>query len=154
MRELNLRQQIIRELNARGLSRATFIHSTAIVDPSAVICSGTFIGPFASVFCQSNIGYDVIVGPYSMISHKVSIGNGTLIHPGTMIAGTASIGNNCTMGLRSTVLDQVLVCDNVSIAGGALVNKDITIPGCYVGSPARKIARETDFLALDNLQVK
>jgi UDP-3-O-[3-hydroxymyristoyl] glucosamine N-acyltransferase len=154
MRELELRQQIIRELNVRGLSRATFVHSTAIVDPSAVIKPGTFVGPFASVFCQSHIGYDVIVGPYSMVSHKVSIGDGTLIHPGTMIAGTASIGNNCTMGLRSTVLDQVAICDDVSIAGGALVNKDITISGCYVGAPARKIARETDFLALDNLQVK
>lgn len=154
MRELELRQQIMLELNVRGLPRETFIHSTSIVDPSANIESGTFIGPFASVFCQSHIGHDVIVGPYSMVSHKVRIGNGTLLHPGSMIAGTASIGNNCTMGLRSTVLDQVSVCDDVSIAGGALVNKDITIPGCYVGSPARKIAREIDFLALDNLQVK
>lgn len=154
MRELELRQQIIRELNVRGLPRETFIHSTAIVDPSATIDPGTFVGPFASVFCQSHVGYDVIVGPYSMVSHKVQIGNGTLLHPGSMIAGTASIGNNCTLGLRSTVLDQVKVCDNVSIAGGALVNKDITNPGCYVGAPARKIARETDFLALDTLQVK
>jgi UDP-3-O-[3-hydroxymyristoyl] glucosamine N-acyltransferase len=85
MRELELRQQIIRELNVRGLVRDTFVHSTAIVDPSAVIKPGTFVGPFASVFCQSTIGYDVIVGAGTVVLADVPSGKKIVGNPGRFI---------------------------------------------------------------------
>jgi len=33
----------------------------------------------------------------------------------------------------------VTVCDDVVIGAGAVVTKDITEPGTYVGNPAKKI---------------
>lgn len=154
VRDLSLRSQIINELSKLNLKRATFIHPTAIIDSTATINSGTFIGPFSSVFCRAVVGQDCIIGPYSMVSHQVTIGNSSILNPGTIIAGTVTIGNNCTFGLRSTVLDQLNICDNTYIGGGSLVNKNIDNPGCYVGSPARRISREEDFVAIDKSKIK
>lgn len=154
VRDLDLRNQIIQELNQLALQRAKFIHPTAIIDSTAIIKDGTFIGPFGSVFCRAVIGYDCIIGPYSMISHQVSVGNSCILNPGTIIAGTVTIGDNCTFGVRSTVLDQLTICKDTYIGGGSLINKNINESGCYVGSPARRIARETDFLAIDKSKIK
>jgi UDP-3-O-[3-hydroxymyristoyl] glucosamine N-acyltransferase len=154
VRDLELRKNIIKIIDESKLKRATWIHSTALIDSTAQIQPGTFIGPFSSVFCQTQIGKDCIIGPYSMVSHQVILGNSCLLHPGTMIAGTVTVGNCCTFGVRSTILDKINICDEVYIGGGSLVNKNIEIAGCYVGSPARKIARQTDFLAIDTAQIK
>lgn len=154
VRDLDLRSQIIQEIDRLNLNRATFIHPTAIIDSTATVKSGTFVGPFSSVFCRAVVGQDCIIGPYSMISHQVSIGNSCVLNPGTIIAGTVTIGNNCTFGLRSTVLDQLTICDGTFLGGGSLINKNIDVPGCYVGSPARRISREEDFLAIDKSKIK
>jgi serine acetyltransferase len=44
-----------------------------------------------------------------------------------------------TIGTNAAVLPGINICDNVIIGAGAVVNKDITDPGTYVGVPARKI---------------
>lgn len=150
IRDLGLRKKLSQVLDNFNLTRATWIDPTAQVSSSAKILPGTWIGPFSSVFCNAIVGKDCIVAPYSMISHGVQIGQNTIVNPGTMIAGSTQVGSACTFGLRSTVLDHINICDNVYVGAGALVNKDIKVPGCYVGSPARKIAKHTDFCAIDN----
>jgi UDP-3-O-[3-hydroxymyristoyl] glucosamine N-acyltransferase len=56
-----------------------------------------------------------------------------------MIAGSTNIGKYCLLGIRSTVIDKLEICDNVVVGAGSLVTKNITAPGNYVGSPARKV---------------
>ena len=136
----DLRKQVIEYIDLNNASRATIIHPTALIDASAVIGPGTFFGPYSSVFSRAVVGNDCIVGPYAMIGHKSSIGNNCLVHPGALIAGTTLIGNECLIGMRTTVIDHVNVCNNVSTGAGSLVTKDITVPGHYVGSPARKVS--------------
>jgi acetyltransferase-like isoleucine patch superfamily enzyme len=46
------------------------------------------------------------------------------------------IGNSVSIGSNATILP-VRICDNVVIGAGSVVTKDITIPGVYVGNPAR-----------------
>lgn len=50
------------------------------------------------------------------------------------------LGDNVVIGANSVVIGPVCICDNVIIGAMSLVNKDITTPGVYVGSPARKIS--------------
>ncbi len=137
--DLDLRQQVIEKLDQDQLARATFVHSSAVVDVTADILPGTWIGPFASLFYQSNVGKDCIIAPYSMVGHRSQIGNNCLMTPGVMIAGSTKIGNQCTLGLRSTVIDKLDICDNVYISAGSMVTKNITESGHYVGSPARRV---------------
>ena len=137
--DLDLRQQVIEKLDQDQLSRATFVHSTAVVDATAEVLPGTWIGPFASLFYQSMVGKDCMIAPYSMISHKTQIGHNCLINPGSIIAGSTKIGNRCTLGLRSTVIDKLDICDQVYIGAGSMITKSISEPGRFVGNPARRV---------------
>lgn len=50
------------------------------------------------------------------------------------------LGDNVVIGTNSVVIGPVRICDNVIIGAISLVNKDITEPGVYVGTPVRKIS--------------
>ena len=125
----SLRQEIIGFLNSNNLKRATFVHASSIVDRTAVIHPGTFVGPFCTVGYQTVVESDCLVSPYTMLAHRAVFGE-----------GSTKIGKHCSFGLRSTIIDKLEICDNVSVGAGSLVTKNIAIPGMYVGSPARKVA--------------
>ena len=50
----------------------------------------------------------------------------------------SNVGNCVSIGTNATILP-VTICDNVVIGAGAVVTKDITEPGFYVGNPAKKL---------------
>lgn len=50
------------------------------------------------------------------------------------------LGDNVVIGANSVVIGPVRICDNVIIGAMSLVNKDITEPGIYVGTPVKRIA--------------
>ena len=58
------------------MSNNDLIHSTAIIDPSAVIAA------------------DVKIGPYCIIGPNVSIGSGTQLHSHVVVGGYTRIGEN------------------------------------------------------------
>ena len=51
---------------------------------------------------------------------------------------STTIGDNVLIGSNATILP-VDICSNVTIGAGAVVTKDITQPGTYVGNPARRV---------------
>lgn len=140
--DMGRRKEIADFLDANNLKRGTFIHASAVVDKTAAIYPGSFVGPFCSVLYQCTIGKDVILGPYSMVSHLSSIGNGTVTNPSVMVAGATRIGEYCQIGIRATFVDIIEVCDNVRVGAGAVVAKTIDTPGFYLGNPARKAIQQ------------
>jgi acetyltransferase-like isoleucine patch superfamily enzyme len=51
---------------------------------------------------------------------------------------STKIGNNVSIGSNATILP-VQICDGCVIGAGAVVTKNITEPGVYVGNPAKFI---------------
>jgi acetyltransferase-like isoleucine patch superfamily enzyme len=141
-RDQQLRKQITKIINDKKLNCPTGIHSTVFAadkNYKSYIGQGTFIAPYCSLMMNSKIGNFCLLENYCMISHYTSIGDNVHMHPGTMIAGKTVIGNNCVFNFRSTVLNGVNICDDVEIGACGMVTKDITIPGRYVGAPARRV---------------
>ena len=64
---------MISHQNRAGMSNHDLIHSTAIIDPSAVIAS------------------DVQIGPYCIIGPQVTIGAGTKLHSHVVVGGFTRI---------------------------------------------------------------
>jgi sugar O-acyltransferase (sialic acid O-acetyltransferase NeuD family) len=87
----------------------------------------------------SKIGKGNLFNCYSSIFHDVEIGDFNEIMPGSKILGGSKIGNSCRIGTNSTILPKIKICDNVIIGAGAVVTKDINMPGTYVGIPAKRI---------------
>ena len=69
----------------------------------------------------------------------MKIGEFSHISVNATVCGRCTIGNNVFLGAGAVVKDKIAICDDVVIGANALVIKDITASGVYVGSPARKI---------------
>jgi acetyltransferase-like isoleucine patch superfamily enzyme len=111
------------------------------------------IGPFVEIQRGVVIGDRTKVQSHSFICELVTIGNDCFVgHGVNFINDTFSegkpaggdktkwkstiIGNNVYIGSNATILP-VKICDEVVIGAGAVVTRDISTPGVYVGNPAR-----------------
>jgi acetyltransferase-like isoleucine patch superfamily enzyme len=138
-----------------------FGENVTIVEPSNIYeCSigdNTFIGPFSEIQRGVKIGKNCKIQSHSFICELVTIGNNCFVSHGAMFindvfssggpaAGDKSkwrktiIGKNVSIGTNATILP-VNICDNAVIGAGAVVTKDINIPGVYVGNPAKLLRK-------------
>ena len=137
----------------------TFGQNVSVVEPvniyGATIGNNCFIGPFVEIQKSVVIGDNTKVQSHTFICELVTIGEDCFIAHGVMFindpfinGGPArsnkalwretKIGNKVSIGSNATIMP-VAICDNVVVGAGAVVTKDITQPGIYVGNPAKKI---------------
>jgi acetyltransferase-like isoleucine patch superfamily enzyme len=140
-----------------GIANVKFGDSVTLVNPvnlyGCSIGSNVFVGPFVEIQQDVNIGDRTKIQSHSFICELVDIGKDCFVGHGVMFindtlakGGPARgdkslwkqtrIGDNVSIGSNATILP-VAVCANVVIGAGAVVTKDIKIPGVYVGNPAR-----------------
>ena len=141
-----------------GIVNTEFGENVKIVAPVNIygcsIGSDCFIGPFVEIQKDVNIGERTKIQSHTFICELVDIGNDCFIGHGVMFindlfAGggpargdkskwkSTKIGNNVSIGSNATILP-ISICDNVVIGAGAVVTKDITESGVYIGNPAKK----------------
>ena len=134
-------------------------HRVKIIQPSNLygckLGDNCFVGPFVEIQKDVIIGNSTKIQSHSFICELVTIGNNCFIGHGVMFIndlfknnGPAMgnkllwsktfIGDNVSIGSNATILP-VQVCNNVVIGAGAVVTKDILLPGTYAGNPAKKI---------------
>ncbi|AXI54104.1 UDP-3-O-(3-hydroxymyristoyl)glucosamine N-acyltransferase [Sulfitobacter sp. JL08] len=133
-----------------------------IVEPANVydctLGDGVFVGPFVEIQAGVTVGARTRVQSHAFICELVTIGEDCFISHGAMFIndsfaaggpargdrtkwGKTTLGNNVSIGTNATVMP-VTICDDVVVGAGAVVTKDITEPGFYVGNPARRISRQ------------
>jgi acetyltransferase-like isoleucine patch superfamily enzyme len=148
------------ELRAAGIVDVTFGKNVTIVQPvnlyGCAIGDHTFVGPFVEIQKGANIGKRCRIQSHAFICDLVTIGDDCFISHGAMFindsfvtggpAGkphlwrSTKLGNSVSIGTNATVLP-ITICDRVVVGAGAVVTKDITIPGIYAGNPARLLRR-------------
>ena len=144
------------EIRHAGIVNVTFGKSVTVVQPvnlyGCTIGDASFIGPFVEIQKGVTIGKRCRIQSHSFICELVTIGDECFISHGAMfindlfVSGKADanpeswratrLGNHVSVGTNATILP-VTICDQVIIGAGAVVTKDITTPGFYVGNPAR-----------------
>lgn len=106
--------------------------SIGIANQISALCyaaKSSIIGNHNLIYSQSTLEHEVVIGDYNVITVNVTI------------CGRVRIGSQCYFGASSTVLPKISICDGVTIGAGAVVTKDITEPGTYVGIPAKKLEK-------------
>lgn len=133
------RQRIVESL-PKSTKYFTHIHPSVQVHgedveigEGSIICAGTIlttnikIGKHAHLNLITTVGHDCVIGDYFTTA------------PGVQISGNENIGNRVYFGSRSCMKQKLSICDDVIIGMNAGVVKNITEPGTYVGTPAKKI---------------
>ncbi len=138
-----------------SIKDVAFGEGVTIVEPSNVygctLADHVFVGPFVEIQKGVSIGRKTRIQSHTFICEGVTIGEECFISHGVMFVndlfktGGASrdpkdwkptrIGNRVSVGSGATILP-VAICDDVVIGAGAVVTRDITEPGVYIGVPA------------------
>jgi acetyltransferase-like isoleucine patch superfamily enzyme len=147
-------------LRSIGIVDVTFGKNVTVVQPvnlyGCTIEDDSFIGPFVEIQKGAKIGKRCRVQSHAFICDLVTLGDDCFISHGAMFindlfstgrpAGKPELwrktylGNQVSVGTNATILP-VTICDRAVIGAGAVVTKDITKPGFYVGNPARLLRR-------------
>jgi len=150
--QVNIKESGVREDVIFGLN-VTVVQPVNLYGCS--IGDGCFIGPFTEIQKGVTIGSRTKVQSHSFICELVTIGKDCFLGHGVMFINDAfasgkptggdvrkwkstSIGDKVSIGSNATILP-VAICNGAVIGAGAVVVKDIVLPGVYAGNPARLI---------------
>jgi sugar O-acyltransferase (sialic acid O-acetyltransferase NeuD family) len=116
----------------------TYVHPTALFHGERkAIGEGTFIGCYAVVMNDVVIGKHCLLNRNNQIGHNSALGDFFTGLPSAIISGNVTIGKRVIMGAGAMVLENLRVCDDVTIGAMTCVTKDLINMGVYVGTPAR-----------------
>jgi UDP-3-O-[3-hydroxymyristoyl] glucosamine N-acyltransferase len=101
------------------------------------ICSNSSIarGSLSDTIIGDGTKLDALVH----VAHNVVIGKNCELTAGTIIGGSTSVGNMCWTGLNCTLKDNIKVGNNVIVASGASVIRDVQDQDIVAGVPAKSI---------------
>lgn len=119
---------------------ATIIAPGATIGVGACLGEGTLVARNAHVGPLARIGRGVILNTGCIVEHECTVGDFSHVSVNATVAGRARIGCRVMLGAGAVVIDNVSICDDAVIGAGAVVTRDITTPGTYVGVPARRIS--------------
>ena len=147
--------------NQSGIRDVAFGVDVTIVEPvnlyECAIGDHCFIGPFVEIQRGVSIGARTKVQSHAFICELVTIGRDCFIAHGAKFVNdtfqtggpahgkkelwsSTVVGNHVSIGTNATILP-VTICDHVVIGAGAVVTKNITVPGIYAGNPAKLLRK-------------
>ncbi len=135
-----VREKLVKQCEEAGVPFATLIHPTvrmkgnlctvgegSILCENVVLAVNSHVGKHCIMNMSCGLGHDTVIADYvSMMSE-------------TITGGDTYIGKGCYFGLRCTIINQINITENCTFGAAAVVVKDATEPGTYVGVPARLI---------------
>lgn len=134
-----IRKKIISLLEENKANIATLIHPAAVIADKVTISYGSIVMAGTVINSSTEIGKGCIINTSSSIDHDNLIGEYVHISPGVHTAGNVSIGGLSWLGIGSTVSNNVKINEECIVGAGAVVVKDLTEPGIYLGVPARRV---------------
>lgn len=131
----DLRSKKVAEAKLKGYRIASYVSSRATIfsdfncGDNCFILENNTIQPFVK------IGENVTLWSGNHIGHHSVIKNNCFISSHVVISGGVIVGENCFVGVNATVNDHIEIGDYSLIASGALINKNTTSYGVFVGAP-------------------
>lgn len=152
------------ELLAASVREVSCGERVRIVEPANVYeCSlgdDCFVGPFTEIQKGVVIGARTKIQSHSFVCELVEIGSDCFVGHGVIFTNdvfagggpargnrhlwrATRVGDRVAIGSNATLLP-VGICSDVVIGAGAVVTRDITQPGVYVGNPARRLVKSPE----------
>ncbi|QOR00905.1 UDP-N-acetylbacillosamine N-acetyltransferase [Campylobacter sp. 2014D-0216] len=136
----HIREKLFKKAKEDGFRLVNLIHKSAIISPSAFLDDeGILIMPNVVVNAKASITKGVILNTACVVEHECFVGEFSHISVGAKLAGAVNIGKRCFLGINSSVIPCVTLCDDITLGAGGVVVKDLKSKGIYAGVPAKKI---------------
>lgn len=134
-----VREKVQEKLIEEGLNVVSLIHPSAIIGTDVEIGMGIVVMAGVVINSSSRIGKGCIINTSASLDHDTVIEDYVHISPGVNMAGTVKVGKGSWLGIGSIVSNNVNICSGCKVGAGAVVVKDITESGTYVGVPVRRV---------------
>jgi sugar O-acyltransferase (sialic acid O-acetyltransferase NeuD family) len=128
------------QVQSDGIQRATLVHSTAVVEESAVIGSGTVVMAGAIINAQARIGENCIINTGAIVEHDCLIEDHIHISPRVALGGEVRVRSYAHIGIGAVVLPRVEIGEGAVVGAGAVVIRSVEANATVVGVPARALA--------------
>lgn len=134
-----IREKVQEDLISKKLPLATLIHPNAVIGTEVEVGVGTAIMAGVVINSSTKVGKGCIINTSSSLDHDNLIEDYVHISPGAHLAGTVWIQKGSWIGIGSAISNSIIICGKCIVGAGAVVVKDITSPGVYIGVPVKKI---------------
>lgn len=131
------RQKLTEKFEKQGIRLATIVDSSALISPTASVAEGSIICEMTTIHANVQIGKGVLIQPFANIGHDISIGEYSVISSACAPGGATVFGKRVYMGMNATSKEKLVFGDDVIIAMGAAVFRDVEAGATVVGNPAR-----------------
>lgn len=146
-------------MTSAGIREVVLGNNVRIVEPANVygctLGDDCFVGPFVEIQRDVTIGARCRIHSHSFICELVTIGDDCFIGHGVMFVNdlfsgggpargdrslwrSTTIGDDVSIGSNATILP-VRIASGTVIGAGAVVTRDIDLPGVYAGNPAQRL---------------
>lgn len=131
------RRQIFDRLKAGGATLANCIAPNAFVAADAQLGEGVVLCPGSVVGSRARIGNNTIINTLSSVDHDCVLGDHSQVTAGVTFGGTVTVGTNCFFGIKSAIIPNRTIGNNVSVMAGSLVVQDVPDDVVVGGNPGR-----------------
>lgn len=135
-----IRQKSLTQLPAE-IEYITLIHPSVQISKWVNVGMGCIITAGCILTCDIELGRFSQLNVNTTICHDNIIGDFFTTAPSVNINGHCQIASNVYFGCGAATKQGISICSDVIIGMGAMVTKDITEPGTYIGIPAKKLIK-------------
>jgi len=135
------RAEMARRALKCGWTPATLVHPSAILDRTAEIGGGSFVGPLVVVSWKARIGAHVVVDAHVSIGHNAVLMDFCEVFAGARINGNCQVGESALVGCNGTLLPGTVVGCGAVVGANSLAHGVVAPDTTIVGAPPRIIRR-------------
>lgn len=135
----------VRQEGVGKLSLFKHIHYAVLIDPSVALSEFVSIGEGSIICAGTIITVNIDIGKHNIINLGCTIGHDVILedfvtlYPSVNVSGTVHIASATELGTGTQIIQGISIRSASIVGAGAVVVRDITVSGTYVGVPARAI---------------
>lgn len=133
------REKYVKIILEKGGNFISCVSDFAIINPTAKIGQGAFIGAYAIISADVVVDDFSVVHPFCNIGHDNKIGKYCEVESYVAIGGYSQIGDYVTIHPHSTILPHVQVGNRSMVGAGSVVLKNVQEGTSVFGVPAKRI---------------
>lgn len=133
------RLDLLERIESFGIAFPALPSPGAIVHDDVVLGSATVVLDGAVVVTGTRLGRACIVNTGAIVDHDCMLDDDVHVATGAVVCGGVRIGRHSMIGAGATLKQAITIVAGCTIGAGATVTRDISVPGTYVGTPARKV---------------